>query len=36
MDYKKEIVELLNTIDNIEFLEYVYRFVKRLKKNWGI
>lgn len=36
MDYKKEIVELLVNINNIEFLEYVYRFVKRLKKNWGI
>ena len=36
MDYKKEIVELLVNINNIEFLEYVYRFLKRLKENWGV
>lgn len=36
MDYKKEVVELLVNINNIEFLEYVYRFLKRLKENWGV
>ena len=36
MDYKKLIYECLSGIDNEEFLEIVYRFVKRIKENWGI
>lgn len=36
MDYKEMLKALIDNIDNEEFLEYVFKFVNRLKKNWGI
>ena len=36
MNYKKAIIELLEQIQNNDFLEFVYIFVKRLKENWGV
>lgn len=36
MDYKEMLIELLTSIENVDFLEFVYIFVKRLKENWGI
>ena len=35
MNYKKLIITLIDSIDNPDFLEYIYRFAKRLKRNWG-
>ncbi len=32
MDYKKEIIKLLEQIDDIQFLEYFYHYIK-LKLN---
>jgi hypothetical protein len=36
MDYKMEITNMLLGIENEKFLEFVYRFIKRLKENWGL
>ena len=36
MDYKVEIIQLLNGTDNVKFLEFLYLFTKRLKENWGL
>lgn len=36
MDYKAEISLLLLGIENERFLEFVYRFIIRLKENWGL
>lgn len=30
MDYKKLIIELINNSDDEEFLELIYRFIKKL------
>lgn len=35
MDYKKGIISIIESIDDCDFLEFVYGFVKRLKENWG-
>ena len=36
MDYRAELYKIFDDVENLEFLEFVYRFVKRLKENWGI
>ena len=36
MNYKREIIEILNNIEDVKFLEFIYRFTKRLKGNWGL
>lgn len=36
MDYKEMLIVMINSIDNVSFLEYLYEFAKRLKENWGI
>ena len=36
MDYKEMLIALINSIDNEDFLEYIFKFANRLKKNWGI
>ena len=35
MDYKKEIVEMINNINNKGTLEYLYTFIKLFLKEWG-
>lgn len=35
-DYKKLLINMLNQIDNYDFLEFVYTFIKKLKENWGV
>lgn len=30
MDYKEKIIELINKTDNIELLELIYRFCKKI------
>lgn len=32
MDYKKEIIKMVNKMENFDFLEMIYGFVKRLYK----
>lgn len=32
MNYKKEIIKMVNKMENLEFLEMIYGFVKRLHK----
>lgn len=36
MDYKSMIIDMIQKIEDDDFLEFVYRFAKRLKENWGI
>lgn len=36
MDYKEMLKTLIDEIDNTEFLEFLYKFANRLKKNWGV
>lgn len=36
MDYKEMLKTLIDEIDNNEFLEFLYKFANRLKKNWGV
>ena len=35
-DYRKEIIELISTIDNKEFIEFLYKLINSLKKKWGV
>lgn len=35
VEYEKEISELIK-VDDECFLQFVYEFIKQLKKNWGI
>lgn len=34
MDYKKMLFELLESIENVDFFEYIYTFTHRFKENW--
>ena len=34
MDYKKELIQLVQQINDSELIERIYVFVKRLRKNW--
>lgn len=36
MNYKREIINLINNVESAEFLEFVYKFIKQLKLNWGL
>lgn len=35
MDYKKEIIEMINGIKKIGTLEYLYTFIKLFLERWG-
>lgn len=35
MDYKSEIIELINNIENEKFLSFIYRMIQSFKKEWG-
>lgn len=35
MDYKVLLIDLINSIDDLECVERIYRFAKRFKENWG-
>lgn len=34
MDYKKELIQLVQQINASELIERIYVFVKRFRKNW--
>lgn len=34
--YVDKITELFVGVNDLKFLEFVFRFIKRLKENWGI
>lgn len=34
--YKQQLLTLIEQMEDSDFLEYVFRFVVRLKKNWGL
>ena len=36
MDSKNELIKMINEVENCDFIEFVYKFVKRLKRNWGV
>ena len=36
MDYKEEIINIIKKIENEEFIIFVYKFILRLKGNWGV
>lgn len=36
MDYKKELIIMIERINNNDFIVFVYNFTKRLKENWGL
>lgn len=33
---KTELICMIESINDLEFLRFTYKFVKRLKENWGI
>jgi hypothetical protein len=35
-DYKHEIMELIETIENTDFIIFLYNLIKSLKKKWGV
>lgn len=35
-DYRNEIMELIETIDNNAFWHLIYKFIIAAKKKWGI
>ena len=36
MDYKKEIIEMINGIKKTGTLEYLYTFIKLFLERWGV
>lgn len=35
-EYKRKIIELVEKIENQEFLEFLYQMLQSFKKKWGI
>ena len=35
MDYKKEIETLLNEIQSVKFLKFLYNIIASFKRQWG-
>lgn len=35
-DYKKKIIELVENIDNVSVLKFLYEFICSFKKKWGV
>lgn len=35
MDYKKEIIEIINNVENKGTLEYLYTFISLFLEKWG-
>lgn len=35
MDYKKEMIKMIEGIQDIGTLEYLYTFIKRFLEKWG-
>ena len=35
-NYKHEIMELIETIDNTDFIIFLYNLINSLKKKWGV
>lgn len=35
MDYKKQLVEEIKTIENEKLLKFLYELVQSFRKNWG-
>ena len=36
MDSKKKLIKMINEVENVDFIDFVYKFVMRLKRNWGV
>lgn len=36
MDYKEKLIELINSVSNTWYMEFLYTFAKRLGENWGV
>lgn len=36
MDYKKELVKVIDEISDVKFLQFLYEMVCSFKKKWGI
>ena len=36
MNYKKEIIEMIQKIDSEKFLKFLYNMIVSFKKQWGI
>ena len=36
MKYKKELIQLIQQINDSELIERIYVFVKRFVQNWGV
>ena len=35
-DYKKKIIEMVNKIENVRYLKFIYGLLISFKKKWGI
>jgi hypothetical protein len=35
MDYKEELIKMINKIENAGTLEYLHTFIKRFLERWG-
>ena len=35
-EYKEKIIELVENINNAEFVEFLYKLINSLKKKWGV
>ena len=34
--YKKDIIDLVNEIDNVSILKFVFNMIVSIKKKWGV
>lgn len=35
-EYRQQIIQLLDKIENTEYLEFIYNLLQAFKKKWGI
>ena len=33
---KNELIKVITEVENVDFIDFVYKFVMRLKRNWGV
>ena len=33
---KNELIKVITEVEDVDFIDFVYRFVMRLKRNWGV
>ena len=35
-DYREKLIKLISNVDNVKYMEYIYRFAKAFGERWGV